>query len=105
MLFKDVKSIDDLIKTAETLSAVTEITTNSPTEEQILRMSISSEISAINLYQELAKKTKNIKVKKVLLDIAQEEKVHIGEFEALLKMIDKEEIPSQKEGEEEIKNI
>jgi rubrerythrin len=104
MNFKGIKSIDDLIKQGETLSAVTEVA-GDPSEEQILRISISSELSAINLYQELAKKTKNAKVKKVLLDIAQEEKVHVGEFQALLKILDKEENPSQKEGEKEVKGI
>jgi len=44
-------------------------------------------------------------IKKVLLDIAAEEKTHIGEFQALLLAIDKEQEKELKEGKEEIEEL
>ena len=38
----------------------------------------------------------------MLLDVANEEKVHIGEFEALLEKIDLEHEPNEDKGEEEV---
>ena len=105
MNFKNVPNIEELIKRAGTLSAITEIDTDNPSDEEILRISISAELSAINLYQKLAELTSNIQLRKVLLDIAKEEKVHVAEFETILSMLDKEEVESKIEGEEEINNL
>jgi rubrerythrin len=79
-----------------------EMNLNDKTDDEILRMAIVAEQDAIVLYQLMARKVKNKKVKEVLLDVAREEKVHIGEFKGLLEMLDKEEIPSEKEGKDEI---
>lgn len=86
------------------LSAVTEFDTDNPTDEQILRLSISAELSAINLYQSLAALTKSKDIRDTLLDVAKEEKVHVGEFNTLLKDIDKEQIQADDEGEKEVNN-
>lgn len=87
------------------LSAVTEYNTEFKSDEQILRISISSELSAINLYQQLAEQTSNQKLKRILLDVAKEEKVHVSEFEAMLRKIDQEQVESDIEGSEEINDI
>lgn len=45
---------------------------------------MTAELDAISLYEQLAALTKDRQIKKTLLDIAKEEKTHVGEFEALL---------------------
>jgi rubrerythrin len=74
-------------------------------DKQILRAAILAEIDAINLYEQMSEVVVNKKVKKVLLDIAREEKTHIGEFNALLKQLDVEYNKELKNGEKEIKEI
>ena len=69
----------------------------------ILRQAIIAEQDAVNLYEQMAKSTSNKKLKEILLDVAKEEKVHIGEFEALLAEIDKEHTPAIESGKEEVR--
>jgi rubrerythrin len=78
-----------------------------PTElVRALRFSIAAEYEAIQLYTQLAESTiDNPDVVKVFEDIAREEKVHVGEFMALLKKLDPDEQVAYEEGEEEIKDI
>lgn len=73
------------------------------TDREILRLGIIAELDAVSLYEQLAKKTKNKKIKHTLLDIAKEEKTHVGEFQALLLKIDKEQLKELKEGAKEVK--
>lgn len=53
-------------------------------DKEILRAGIIAELDAINLYEQMAALTKNENIKRVLLDVAKEEKTHIGEFQSLL---------------------
>ncbi len=73
-----------------------------------IRMMIAAEYEAIQLYQQLAASTDNRLAKNVLIDIADEEKVHAGEFLRLLKELDPNEekfyIEGAKEVEEEFLN-
>lgn len=73
--------------------------------KQAIRQSIIAEYDAINLYEQLAEYTENSAVRRVLLDIAEEEKVHVGEFEEVLRILDEEhgraELKGQKEVEDE----
>lgn len=71
-------------------------------EKEIIRVGIIAELDAINLYEQLAAMTDNALLKRVLLDIAKEEKIHVGEFQELLIMLDKEHSPSLEEGKEEV---
>lgn len=73
------------------------------TDKEILRLGIIAELDAVSLYEQLAKKTKNKSIKHTLLDIAKEEKTHVGEFQALLLKIDKEQLKELKEGAKEVK--
>jgi rubrerythrin len=57
-------------------------------DKEIIRAAIVAEIDAINLYEQMANLTKNTYVKAVLMDVAKEEKTHIGEFQALLLQFD-----------------
>ncbi len=69
---------------------------------EILRAAIIAELDAINLYEQLAAATENENLKKILLDVAKEEKTHVGEFQALLLMEDKEQVEELEEGKEEV---
>lgn len=71
----------------------------------ILRLAIIAEYDAASLYEEMADVVSSKKIRTVLLDIAKEEKVHVGEFESLLQEIDPEHEKSQKEGESEVKKL
>jgi rubrerythrin len=71
-------------------------------DEEILRVGIIAELDAINLYHQLAAMTENINIKKILLDIAKEEKTHVGEFQALLLKQDKEQKRELDEGKKEV---
>lgn len=69
-----------------------------------IRQSIIAEHDATLLYEAYANSTNDEKARKIFLDIAEEEKVHVGEFQALLEEIggntEKEKID---EGYEEAK--
>jgi len=49
---------------------------------EIARVGIIAELDAVNLYEQLAASALNEDLRKVLLEIAKEEKTHIGEFQA-----------------------
>ncbi len=59
-------------------------------DKEILRVGMIAELDAVSLYEQLASVTNSKKIKAVLLDIAKEEKTHIGEFQALLLELDRE---------------
>ena len=70
---------------------------------EILRVGIIAELDAVNLYEQLAAMTTDPNIKKILLDIAKEEKTHVGEFQALLLNRDKEQVNELEKGKEEVK--
>jgi len=47
-------------------------------DKEILRVGIIAELDAVNLYEQLAAMTTNNHIKMLLLDIAKEEKTHVG---------------------------
>jgi len=61
-----------------------EQTEHKTTVAQALRIAIMAELEAINLYEELAEQIEDEGIRKVFLDIAREEKTHVGEFLQLL---------------------
>jgi len=67
-----------------------------------IRFMISAEYEAIQLYMQLAESTDNELAIEVLKDIADEERVHAGEFLRLLKELDPEEEKFYEEGAEEV---
>jgi rubrerythrin len=71
-------------------------------DKEILRTGIIAELDAINLYEQMASLTENKNIRKILLDIAKEEKTHVGEFQALLLMEDKEQEKELEEGKKEV---
>jgi len=72
-------------------------------DKEILRAALIAELDAINLYEEMAALAKNQNIKKVLFDIAKEEKTHVGEFQALLLNRDKQQVKELEEGKKEVK--
>ncbi len=74
-------------------------------DREILRLGMIAELDAVSLYEQLAAKTKDKKIRAVLLDIAKEEKTHMGEFETLLLHRDKEQVIENQKAEEEIKKL
>jgi len=71
--------------------------------KEICRVGIIAEYDAISLYEQLAAMTDNAGMKKILLDIAKEEKTHVGEFQALLLKLDKEQVNELESGAQEVK--
>jgi rubrerythrin len=78
-----------------------------PHEELIraIRYSIAAEYEAIQLYMQLAESTDNEKAKIVLVDIANEEREHVGEFLRLLKELAPDEEKYYQEGAEEVEEM
>ncbi len=71
-------------------------------DKEILRLGIIAELDAVSLYEQLAAKTKDAHIKRILLDIAKEEKTHVGEFQALLLKLDKEQVKELEAGKKEV---
>ena len=72
---------------------------------EILRVAIIAELDAINLYEQLAAATDNENIRKILLDVAKEEKTHVGEFQALLLKEDIEQLEELEKGKKEVEEI
>ncbi|MFH0831180.1 MAG: ferritin family protein [Parcubacteria group bacterium] len=71
-------------------------------DQEILRAGIMAELDATSLYEQMAAMTNNPKIKKILLDIAKEEKTHTGEFQALLLQFDQEQKQELEKGKKEV---
>ena len=73
--------------------------------QELLRVAIIAELDAINLYEQLAALTDDKDMKAVFLDIAKEEKTHVGEFQTMLLRMDKEQVKEMEAAKEEIKEL
>jgi len=71
-------------------------------EREICRVGMIAELDAVSLYEQMAALAKDPAIKKILLDIAKEEKTHMGEFQALLLKWDKEQERELKQGKKEV---
>ena len=67
-----------------------------------IRLSLSAEEEAVHLYEALADAADNELAKAVLQDIANEERVHVGEFQRLLKILLPDEEAYLDEGAAEV---
>jgi len=67
-----------------------------------IRFMVSAEYEAIQLYEQLAESTDNSLAQGVLRDIADEEKVHAGEFLRLLKALQPDEEGFYARGAQEV---
>ncbi|MCO5382401.1 MAG: rubrerythrin [Methanosarcina barkeri] len=71
-------------------------------DKEILRAGIIAEFDAVNLYEQMANLTKNTNIRAVLMDVAKEEKTHIGEFQALLLQFDPQQKQELEAGAKEV---
>jgi bacterioferritin len=97
------------IKVGESLKEFLELDTKAEEEailmyKQIIELA-QKEGDAINLYEQMANMTRNKNIRKLLLDVAREEKTHVGEFQALLLIEDKEQGKELEEGKEEVEEL
>lgn len=74
-------------------------------DKEILRAGIIAELDAVSFYEQMAALTENEKIKKVLLDVAKEEKTHVGEFQALLLELDAEQVKELEKGKKEVDEL
>ena len=74
-------------------------------DKEVLRIGIIAELDAINLYEQLAAMTEDPLIKKLLLDIAKEEKTHVGEFLAVLLKKDEEQAKELEKGREKVEEL
>lgn len=72
---------------------------------EALRLSIIAELDAINLYLQLARAVDDEKIRRVFEEVAREEKTHVGEFLAVLKSLDSEQVEELRKGAEEVKEL
>ena len=78
------------------------------TDEELVRAvrySMAAEFEAIQLYMQLAGSTDHALAKEVLVDIADEERVHAGEFLRLLRELAPDEDDFYQEGYEEVEEM
>ncbi len=74
-------------------------------DKEILRAGIIAEYDAINLYEQMAALAKSKDIKKVMLDVAKEEKEHVGEFQTILLRLDDELVEEMEEGKKEVEEL
>ncbi|MGA2515568.1 MAG: ferritin family protein [Thermodesulfobacteriota bacterium] len=74
-------------------------------DREILRAAIIAELDAINLYEQMADMSQNKNIRKLLLDVAKEEKTHVGEFHTLLLAEDPQQKDELEEGKREVKEL
>lgn len=72
---------------------------------RVIRLAISAEHDAVHLYELIADASDDEGVKKVMQSIADEEKVHTGELQGLLKKFDKDSQKFLEEGSNEVEDI
>ncbi|MCC7572919.1 MAG: rubrerythrin [Candidatus Methanofastidiosum sp.] len=74
-------------------------------DKEILRVGIIAELDAVSLYEQLAAMTTDKNIKILFLDIAKEEKTHVGEFQAMLLMLDKQQAQEMEKGKKEVGDL
>jgi rubrerythrin len=78
------------------------------TQEELIRAirySIAAEYEAIQLYMQLAEATDNEKAKAVFVDVANEEREHVGEFLRVLRELAPDEERYYQQGSEEVEQL
>lgn len=70
-----------------------------------IRFLVAAEFEAVQLYVQLAESVDDPLAQAVLIDIADEEKVHAGEFLALLKTLAPDEEAWYQQGEQEVEEL
>ena len=74
-------------------------------DKEILRIGVIAELDAINLYEQMADMTQKKNIRRLLLDVAREEKTHVGEFQTLLLREDLQQKNELEEGKKEVEAL
>ena len=74
-------------------------------DKEILRVAIIAELDGTSFYEQMANMTENENLKRVLLEVAREEKTHVGEFQALLLKEDREQEEELAKGKAEVDEL
>ncbi|HEX7515450.1 MAG TPA: ferritin family protein, partial [archaeon] len=74
-------------------------------DKELLRVSIIGELDTVNLYEQVAALTENEAIRVQILDIAKEEKTHIGELQTLLLQLDQEQAEELEHGKREVEEL
>jgi rubrerythrin len=74
-------------------------------DKEALRLAMIAELDAVSLYEQLAAVVKKDDLRKVLLEVAREEKTHVGEFQALLLKYDEEQAEELDKGRKEVEEL
>ena len=74
-------------------------------DKEVLRTAMIAELDAVNLYEQLSAIAKTPLVKKLFLDIAKEEKTHMGEFQTLLLEHDAEQVNEIENAKKEVSDL
>ena len=72
---------------------------------QAIRLDIAGELEAIYIYDAHVQATDDEMAKKVIADIRDEEKAHVGELMTLLRVLDPKEAELFASGEEEVREM
>lgn len=72
---------------------------------QAVRLNIAGELEAIYVYDAHIQATDDLVAKKIIGDIRDEEKAHVGELLTLLKYLDPKEAQFFSEGEDEVREM
>jgi rubrerythrin len=72
---------------------------------EVIRVGMIAELDAISLYEQMAAMATHVDIKKVLMNIAKEEKTHLAEFETLLLRFDKEQVEENEKGRVEVEEL
>lgn len=73
--------------------------------KEILRAAIIAELDAVSLYEQLAALTDNEHIRAVLMEVAREEKTHVGEFQTMLLRLDQEQVQELEHGRKEVEEL
>ena len=94
-----------LFRTGLFISDPSKIPAGANRDVEILRLAIVAELDAASLYEQMAELVECPRTKAVLLDVAKEEKTHVGEFSTLLAEKDPEQLQEMVEGQNEVVDI
>lgn len=74
-------------------------------DREILRLGMIAELDAVSFYEQLAAITERKDIKDVFMEIAKEEKTHMGEFQTMLLREDRQQESELEEGRKEVKKL
>jgi rubrerythrin len=102
VILREVKGVDKMLST---IPIDLKKVNKANIDKEILRVGIIAELDAVSLYEQLAAMTDNADIKKILLDIAKEEKTHVGEFQTMLLKLDAEQVKELEKGKKEVEEM